>query len=178
LDQLSPLEGLQWARLSWRAPCGYAITILYSKKNKHQAIYKVWLKCDRGRKYQPRGLTNDSRIRLTASRCIQCPFSAIGKLNDLGDWVLVSLDLTVSKFYTNSDSLLRTQSIAMSLHLIALRIQVYDSLVLKLELKLASSQMLEYFHNKSYLLYVKKTQISKLLQMISTILEHYLNVML
>jgi hypothetical protein len=84
----------------------------------------------------------------------------------------------VSKFYTNSNSLLQTQSIAMSLHLLALHIQVYDSLVLKLKLKLASFQMLEYLHDKSYLLYVKKTQISELLQMISTTLEHYLNVIL
>jgi hypothetical protein len=81
----SSLENLISSAKSHAASHGYAVTILRSKKNKHRAIYKVWLKCDRGGKYRPRGLTDDSRIRLTASRCIQCPFSAIGKLNDLGD---------------------------------------------------------------------------------------------
>jgi hypothetical protein len=66
----------------------------------------------------------------------------------------------------------------MSLHLLALHIKVYGSLVLKLELKSASSQMLEYLHDRSYPLYVKKIQIFELLQMISTMLEHYLNIML
>ena len=84
----------------------------------------------------------------------------------------------VPKFYPNSNSLLQTQSIAMNLHLLALHIQVYDSLVWKLKLKLVSFQMLEYLYDKSYLLYVKKTQISELPQMISMTLEHCLNVML
>jgi hypothetical protein len=72
---------------------GYAVAKLRSKKNKAGDMYKVWLKCDRGGKYRTRGLTDDTRQRLTASRCIDCPFSAIVQLNQLGDWVLVSKNI-------------------------------------------------------------------------------------
>ena len=68
---------------------GYALVILHSKKNKKGILYKVWLKCDRGGKYRACGLTEDTRLRFTATRCIECPFSSIGKLNEAGDWVLV-----------------------------------------------------------------------------------------
>jgi len=43
----------------------YTMTIFCSKKNKHRAIYKVWLKCKHSRKYWYWGLTNDTHIRLS-----------------------------------------------------------------------------------------------------------------
>jgi hypothetical protein len=75
---------------AYAATRGYAIVILHSKKNKKGTLYKVWLKCDRRGKYWTRGITEESRVRLTGTRYIECPFSAIGKLNVLGDWVLIS----------------------------------------------------------------------------------------
>ena len=69
---------------------GFTITILCSKKNKEGHIYKIWLKCDQGGRYRARGLTEDLWIWLTATRCTECPFLAIGKLNELGDWILIS----------------------------------------------------------------------------------------
>jgi hypothetical protein len=75
---------------AYAATRGYAIVILRSKKNKKGTLYKVWLKCDRGGKYWARGITEELRVRLTETRYIEYPFSAIGKLNVLGDWVLVS----------------------------------------------------------------------------------------
>ena len=69
---------------------GFTITILCSKKNKEDYIYKIWLKCDQGGRYRAQGLTENSQIWLTAIRCTEYPFSAIRKLNELGDWILVS----------------------------------------------------------------------------------------
>ena len=91
-DQLfMSLEALLKAAKVYAANHGYAITILRSKKNKKGILYKVWLKCDRGGKYRARDLTDDNQVHLTGTRCIECPFSAIGKLNPLGEWVLVSI---------------------------------------------------------------------------------------
>ena len=85
-DQLfMSLEALLKAAKVYAANHGYAITILQSKKNKKGILYKVWLKCDRGGKYRARDLTDDNRVHLTGTRCIEYPFSAIGKLNPLGE---------------------------------------------------------------------------------------------
>src|SRR5579862_773812 len=74
---------------------GYAVTKLRSKKNKAGLTYKIWLKCDRGGKYRARGLTDDTRMRLTSSRCIDCPFSTVVQLNQTGDWELVNANLYI-----------------------------------------------------------------------------------
>jgi hypothetical protein len=95
-DQLfASLEALLEAAKAYAANHSYAITILRSKKNKKGILYKVWLKCDRGGKYRARDLTDDNRVRLTGTRCIECPFSAIGKLNPFGEWVLVSIIIVI-----------------------------------------------------------------------------------
>ena len=39
---------------------GYALAILYSKKNKKGIVYKVWLKCNCNGKYRACGLTEDT----------------------------------------------------------------------------------------------------------------------
>jgi hypothetical protein len=85
------LEALLGTAKTYAGDHGFAITTLRSKKNKARLLYKVWLKCDRGGKYRTRGLMDKERTRLTASRCIECPFSAIAKRSDSGDWVLVSI---------------------------------------------------------------------------------------
>jgi hypothetical protein len=84
-DLLSAIESAQ----THASNHGYTVTKLRSKKNKAGLVYKVWLKCDRGSKYRARGLTDNSRLRLTSSRCIDYPFSAIVKLDQTGDWILV-----------------------------------------------------------------------------------------
>jgi hypothetical protein len=85
------LEALLESTKTYAGDHGFAITTLRSKKNKAGLLYKVWLKCDRGGKYRTRGLTEEARTRLTASRCIECPFSAIAKRSESEDWVLVSI---------------------------------------------------------------------------------------
>lgn len=85
------LESLLASARAHAADHGFAVTTLRSKKNKADVLYKVWLKCDRGGKYRTRGLTEEARTRLTASRCIECPFSAIAKQSETGEWILVSI---------------------------------------------------------------------------------------
>ena len=85
------LESLLDAVKVYAANHSYATTILRSKKNKKGILYKVWLKYDWGGKYKARDLTDNNHVCLTGTRCIECPFSSIGKLNLLGEWVLVHI---------------------------------------------------------------------------------------
>ena len=94
-DQLfSTKAELITAAQAHAAARGFAITILRSKKNKNGDIFKVWLKCDRGGKYRARGLNDENRVRLTGTRCIECPFLSVGKIDALKSWVLVSSSIS------------------------------------------------------------------------------------
>ena len=56
---------------------GYAVTKRQTKKAKDE-VNRVYLCCDRGRKYQDK-ITLESRKRQTGTRQMECPFTAIGK---------------------------------------------------------------------------------------------------
>ena len=66
----------------------YTLTIRRSKKNKHGDVYKVWLKCDRGGKYDPRGLTDEVRRRQTGLRRVDCPMICVIQLGAFEEWTL------------------------------------------------------------------------------------------
>jgi hypothetical protein len=88
-DEIFDTKGILKCKVQEHAVAhGFAVTTLRSKKNKKGEIYKIWLKCDRGGKYRARNLTPENQVRLTSSRCIGCPFSAVGKKNELNEWVL------------------------------------------------------------------------------------------
>ena len=74
------LEGCK----DWSATQGFAIVIARSRLN------RLWLKCDRGGKYENRrNLTSDQRKRKRGeSRLLGCPFKMIAACRKDGSWVV------------------------------------------------------------------------------------------
>jgi hypothetical protein len=112
-DQLFPtqsdlINGVQ----AHAAAHGFAITTLRSKKNKDGNIYKIWLKCDHGGRYLTRGLTQDTRARLTGTCCIEYPYLSVGKMDAFKSWVLVS-SVTLLIALTNNSSQHQIQTTIM-----------------------------------------------------------------
>lgn len=75
LTEFNSREELLEGCKEWAASQGYAVVISRSR------FHRLWLKCDRGGKYENRrGLTPDQRKRKRGeSRLLGCPFKAIGQ---------------------------------------------------------------------------------------------------
>ena len=56
---------------------GYALTTKRSKKNKKKELRKVWLQCDHGGEFKPKGFGN----RESTSRRNECPFELTATLD-------------------------------------------------------------------------------------------------
>ena len=81
-DQFLSLEDCLRTIQSTARENGYAIVKSRTKSTKSE-VRKVWFICDKGRKYDARGLNDEQRKRPnTGTRQSPCPFKAIAKKNN------------------------------------------------------------------------------------------------